>query len=92
MDNQQVINNTAEKQFQYPKNGLTAVIDYKIMGNKLLLLATRVPPELAGQGVGSTLVKQTFDLIENMNLEVVPVCSFIQGWLRKHPEKHHLLA
>ena len=43
MDNQQVINNTAEKQFQYHKNGHTAVIDYKIMGNKLLLLATRVP-------------------------------------------------
>jgi len=92
MENNTVVNNESKKRFEYKKNDNLAVIEYKIMGNKILLLSTQVPPELSGQGVGSNLVKQAFDLIESMDLKVVPVCSFIQRWLRKNPEKQNLLA
>ena len=92
MINNNVINNEAKKQFELEVNGVLAVIQYKIMGDKILLLSTRVPKELSGQGVGSKLVKESFDIIEKTDLKAVPVCSFIQGWLRKHPEKQDLLA
>jgi predicted GNAT family acetyltransferase len=68
------------------------VIEYEPQGDKLLLLSTQVPPEISGQGVGSELIKQSFELIENMDLKVVPVCSFIQNWLRKNPDKKHLIT
>lgn len=91
MDNT-VVNNESEKRFEYSRNGNLAVLEYDIMGDKLLLLTTQVPPAMAGQGVGSDLIKQSFELIENMDLKVVPVCSFVQNWLRKNPDKQHLLA
>jgi len=92
MENKHVINNEARKRFELEKNGKPAFIEYKIMGDKILLLSTQVPEELSGQGVGSKLAGQTFEIIETMDLKVVPICSFIQGWLKKHPEKQHLLA
>ena len=92
MEEFKVINNESERRFEYKKNGNLAAIEYKIMGDKIILLSTHVPQEMSGQGVGSNLVKQTFDLIKDMDLKVVPVCSFIQGWLRKNPVDQEFLA
>lgn len=92
MEDITVINNEAKQRFEYEKNGLVATIEFKIMGDKIILLSTNVPQEMSGQGIGSRLVKQSFELIKNMNLKVVPVCSFIQGWLRKNNVDKELLA
>jgi len=87
-----VVNNKSGSRFECLKNGHLAVIEYEVKGDKILLLSTQVPPEISGQGVGSELIKQSFELIENMDLKVVPVCSFIQNWLRKNPDKKHLIT
>ena len=92
MNDNTVVNNHSEKRFEYTRNGSLAVIEYEIKGDRILLLSTQVPQKVSGQGVGSELIKQSFELIENMDLKVVPVCSFVQSWLGKNPEKQHLIA
>jgi len=92
MKNSKVIHNETNKRFEYKHNGSLAFIEYEIKGDRILLISTQVPEEISGQGVGSELIKQSLDQIENMNLKVVPVCSFVQNWLRKNPEKQHVLA
>lgn len=92
MEENTVVLNQSDKRFEYRKNGHLAVIEYEIKGDRLLLLSTQVPEAISGQGVGSELIKQSFQLIENMDLKVIPVCSFVQNWLAKNPEKQHLTA
>ncbi|MEE4256747.1 MAG: GNAT family N-acetyltransferase [Bacteroidales bacterium] len=92
MEDSTFVNNHSEKRFEYKRNGSLAFIEYEIKDDRILLISTQVPEEISGQGVGSELIKQSFEQIENMNLKVVPVCSFVQNWLRKNPEKQHILA
>lgn len=87
-----VVDKHTENRFEYKRNGILAILEYERKGDKIYLLSTQVPDEISGQGVGSELIRQSFELIEKMNLKVVPVCSFVHNWLGKNPEKQHLLA
>jgi predicted GNAT family acetyltransferase len=87
-----VINNRKEGQFELLVDGKVARIVYEIKGKKIYLFSTQVPESLSGKGIGSKMLRESFELIEGMNLKVVPVCSFIQGWFLKHPENRGLLA
>lgn len=85
-----VINNVNKQQFELHVDGETAFIDYDMKGDKIQLNFTEVPKSLQGQGIGSKLASETFDLIEGMNLKIIPECKFVQGWLKRHPEKKKL--
>ena len=86
------INNKDLGQFELRLDDHLARIIYEIKGKKIYLFSTQVPESLSGRGVGSKLLKESLVLIEQMNLKVVPVCTFVQGWFMKHPEKRSLLA
>ncbi|MFP5504097.1 MAG: GNAT family N-acetyltransferase, partial [Candidatus Sericytochromatia bacterium] len=45
----------------------------------------------AGRGVGSQLAKAGLECARAEGLEVEPVCSFIAGYIRKHPEYRPLV-
>ncbi|MCF8367953.1 MAG: N-acetyltransferase [Bacteroidales bacterium] len=92
MDTSQITNNKKEKRFELKINNHLAIIIYEIKNNKIYLVSTEVTESLSGQGIGSKLVKQSLDLIQDMDLKVVPVCPFIQTWFKRHPEKENLLA
>jgi hypothetical protein len=47
---------------------------------------------LEGQGIGSGLVKQALDAARAQNLKVVPMCSFVRGYIERHAEYQDLLA
>lgn len=81
-----------EGQFELHVEGQVATIVYEIEEDKISLFSTRVPKSLAGRGIGSKLLGGSLEIIERMNLKVVPICSFVQGWFLKHPEKRDLLA
>lgn len=45
-----------------------------------------------GRGVGSAVVNAALDDVrEQGSHRVVPVCSFVRGWIRKHPDYAALL-
>lgn len=88
----EVNNNKTDGQFELHVEGQVAKIIYEVKGKKIYLFSTHVPESLAGRGIGSKLLKGSLEIIEGMNLKVIPKCSFIQGWFMKHPEKRNLLA
>ena len=47
---------------------------------------TEVPPELAGRGLGSILVRHILDYAQNEGLKVKAVCPFVKAYIDKHPE------
>lgn len=88
----EVTNNLTAKQFQAEVEGHKAIIRYTPDNGTLILTHTEVPPELEGQGVGSSLVRAALDFAMTEGLNVVPECPFIKAYIDKHEEYQSLLA
>jgi predicted GNAT family acetyltransferase len=72
--------------FELTEGGATAVLTYREGEGDVALLHTVVPAELEGAGVGSRLAEAAVRWAVEGGREVVPVCSFVRGWLERHPE------
>ncbi len=46
---------------------------------------SKVPAELGGKGVGSSLVRGALDQVRTEGLQVVAQCPFVNAWIGKHP-------
>jgi hypothetical protein len=77
--------------FEIEKNGSVAVLEYLLQDGKMVFTHTGVPPALEGQGIGSRLARAGLDHARAQGLKVVPLCSFIAGYIQKHPEYQDLL-
>jgi predicted GNAT family acetyltransferase len=82
----------ANHQFRFYIDGLVAFIDYGQQGDDLVLLHTEVPPKLEGQGVAAALVKRTLEYAEENGLKVIPRCTYVVAYLKKHPEWERIVA
>ena len=63
--------------------GLTA---YQRRGDQVVFTHTEVDPDTEGGGVGSTLVRGALDDVRAHGLRVVPRCSFVRGYIERHPD------
>jgi predicted GNAT family acetyltransferase len=70
-----------------------AHIAYRMRGEDTIdLVHTEVEREFEGQGLGSKIAKFALDDARARGLKVVPSCSYIAGWVNKHPEYGDLVA
>jgi predicted GNAT family acetyltransferase len=59
---------------------------YRDEVGRRVFLHTEVDPAFEGRGLGSRLAKAALTDAREAGLHVVPVCSFIRGYLERHPE------
>lgn len=71
---------------------IIGVIPYQAEPGRLTLIHTEVEPAFEGKGVGSRLVAGALEDIRRRGLSLVPVCPFVQAYLRRHPEQADLVA
>jgi predicted GNAT family acetyltransferase len=88
----ELIDNKAIHNFELFINGHRSFIDYKTKDNKIYLIHTEVPAELQNMGIAEALVEKTFNYIEEHRLKLVPLCTYVQLFLKRHPEWNRLLA
>lgn len=81
-----VIDNAAQGRFELTVEGHRAELVYRSSGDQLMLVHTEVPAELGGRGIGGRLVGAAVEAAAAGDLHLVPVCSFADSWLRRHPE------
>ncbi|MGH3923938.1 MAG: GNAT family N-acetyltransferase, partial [Pseudonocardiaceae bacterium] len=55
-------------------------------GDVVTALHTEVAESAEGQGVGSTLARTFLDDIRSAGRRVVPLCPFVRGWIKTHPD------
>ncbi|GAA4319846.1 GNAT family N-acetyltransferase [Mucilaginibacter gynuensis] len=88
----ELINNEPVHNFELTVEGHRAFIDYLLKHDKYYLIHTEVPQELEGKGVAGALVEKAFTYIEAQGKKIVPLCVYIQGFLKRHPEWNRLVA
>jgi predicted GNAT family acetyltransferase len=60
-------------------------VTYEVTGDDIDLTHTVVKDGYEGQGVGSTLAKGALDDVRDQGKGVIPTCTFIKGYIEKHP-------
>ena len=81
-----VVHVPEQSRFQIGAGEDPAVLVYELGDGDVALLHTVVPRALEGQGLGSRLAEAAVSWAKEQDLEVVPVCSFVQSWLQRHPD------
>jgi len=81
----------AKHRFEADVEGGVAYCSYRREGDVLHFHHTEVPREAEGRGVAGALVRAAFAHAAANGLRVVPECSYVRGYMRRHPETHALL-
>jgi len=87
-----VRDDAARQRYELQVEGAVAFINYRRDGRIVSMTYAEVPAALRGAGVGSRLVEGALALVRERGERVVPLCSFVAHYLRRHPEHQHLLA
>jgi predicted GNAT family acetyltransferase len=91
-DEQKLIVNEASHRLELWIGESMAFIDYKILQDKLFLIHTEVPPALEGKGAGTAIVQKAFQYAKYNHLLVVPICPFVQVYLKRHSQWNDIVA
>jgi len=86
-----IVNNRVEHQFELGVDGHLATAHYETDGEVVTFMHTEVPPALGGKGVGSKLVQGALDQVRADGMKVIAECTFVKGWIGKHPAYQDLL-
>jgi predicted GNAT family acetyltransferase len=81
-----IIENAALSRLEVALGREVAVLEYRVEGGRMLFTHTGTPPAFRGRGIAEKLVLEGFRLARERNLEIVPVCSYVDAVLRRHPE------
>lgn len=73
-------------------DGQANVCDYRLAGGVMQIVHTGVHPSLEGRGIAAALVAAAVAHARAEGLRVLPLCSYVRSWLRRHPEHADLLA
>ena len=82
-----VVDQKANDRFLVELDGHVAKLEYRLNGDRLVLIHTEVPDELEGHGVGGALVRAALDRARAEELTIVPWCEFARSWLEKHEDE-----
>ena len=72
-------------------DGVEGVLDYARRPGVITLTHTEVPPAIGGRGVAAALVCRALEFARAEELKVIPACSYVATYFRRHPQDADLL-
>ncbi len=87
----EVTHNEERHRFEAGSFPELAMVNYRLRDQTVDLTHTEVPGAYQGQGLAGKLAKAALDWARTQGYKVVPSCSYIRGYIDKHPEYADLL-
>ena len=85
--------NAGQHRFEVASDGeFAGFLNYKLRDGEIELSHTEVLPAFSGKGIGGALAKGALEDARKQGRKVVPSCSFIAGYLKKHPGELDLVS
>lgn len=81
-----VMHNEAQGRYELETDHGLAIVVYRRQGDGLIFTHTEVPPADEGKGIGAAIVRAALDDTRKRGLRIVPACSFVAAFVRRHPE------
>ena len=81
-----VRHNEAQGRYELETEHGLAIAVYHQQGDRLVFTHTEVPPADEGKGIGARLVRAALDDTRKRGFKIVPACSFVVAFVRRHPE------
>lgn len=94
MTNVEITHDTEGSRYLAYRDGeQVGVLDYRVNGDAIVFTYTGVPKQYEGQGIAGQLVQQAMDDVRAGEArKVVPACSYVDAWIRRHPDYHDLVT
>lgn len=84
--------NRGAQRFEVEVEGVQCVLDYTLAKGGMAITHTVVPPAAGGRGVAGELVRTALEFARAKGWKVVPLCSYAEAWIKRHPDYADLLA
>ena len=84
-------NKTAHR-FEVAVDGALARADYRIDGGVMQIFHTEVSVAFEGRGIAASLVRAAIAYARENGLRILPACSYVRVYMRRHPEAQSVLA
>lgn len=81
-----VRHNPAHSRYELDTEHGIAVAVYSVQGDQAIFTHTEVPSAEEGKGIATRLVRAALDDTRQRGLKIVPACSFVAAFMRRHPE------
>ena len=81
-----VRHNEAASRYELDTPHGLAIAVYREQAGSRLFTHTEVPPADEGHGFGAELVRAALDDTKAHGFKIVPACSFVVAYMRRHPE------
>jgi uncharacterized protein len=65
---------------------LAGFTEYRLQEGRLVFHHTEIDDAFGGRGLAGKLAAGAMDDVKAKGGSVVPTCSYIEGWLNKHPD------
>jgi uncharacterized protein len=82
----EVHDNLAVHRFEMVEQGQTVFADYRRDGRRLIIDHVEAPVSLRGTGAAGRFMEGMVAAARAEGAILVPVCSYADAWLRRHPE------
>lgn len=82
----EVTHNPAENRFETWIDGQLSKLDYMVDGNTIVMMHVGVTPVHRGQGVAGKVTQVALEYAREKSLRVIPMCSYVGAYIRRHPE------
>ncbi|GAB3257901.1 hypothetical protein GCM10027347_20840 [Larkinella harenae] len=85
--------NRAENRFELEVDEKLSFMTYVPKDDRtLVLIHTEIHPSLRNDDAGLHLIMGTLDYIKKNKLKLIPLCSLVAAFIKRHPEYHSLVS
>ncbi len=82
----EITNNKKQSRFEYQlPDGEYVTLDYRWLKGSMALMHTFVPTVARGSGMGAEFIQKVLDAVRDMNLKIIPYCTFVAKFIKEHP-------